>query len=276
MRIRRIVVAIDASPASVAALEAAAEFAAALQAEVLGLFVEDINLLRWSSLPFAREVGALSAERRRLSGEEMERQLRFQAERAREALAAVERRLGVRTSFRIARGTVAEQLIKALKAEDLLSLGARGWAAGRGLGSTARTVAFTARGRVLILPHGARLAAPAAVLFDGSPAGNEALETALAIAGGGPRDVHVYCVAETAQAGEQLARQAADRLGPRGEGMLYRQVKPKDLPRVAPAIRAAGANTLVVPGPSDLIPNGVIESVVTEFPGPALVVRVTE
>jgi nucleotide-binding universal stress UspA family protein len=276
MRIRRIVVAIDASPASVAALEAAAELAAALEAEVLGLFVEDINLLRLSSLPFAHEVGALSATRRRLSGVDMERQLRFQAERAREALAAVERRLGVRTSFRIARGTVAEQLINALKAEDLLSLGARGWASGRGLGSTARTVAFTSRGRVLILPHGARLTGPAAVLFDGSPSGVEALETALAIAGGRPRDVHVYCVAETEKDGEHLARQAADHLGPGGEGILYRQVKPKDLPRATPAIRTAGANTLVVPGSSDLIADGVIETVVTEFPGPALVVRVRE
>jgi nucleotide-binding universal stress UspA family protein len=53
---RRILVALDASVNSLAAIEQAATLAANLEAEQLGLFVEDINLLRIATLPFARQI----------------------------------------------------------------------------------------------------------------------------------------------------------------------------------------------------------------------------
>ena len=53
---RRILVAIDTSPHGSAALEAAARLATELRAELEGLFIEDINLLRLAGLPFAREI----------------------------------------------------------------------------------------------------------------------------------------------------------------------------------------------------------------------------
>ena len=46
LSIRRILVALDASPASLSAMQNAVELAARLGAELIGLFVEDINLLR--------------------------------------------------------------------------------------------------------------------------------------------------------------------------------------------------------------------------------------
>ena len=52
MRFRRIVVAIDGTPTSLAALEATGELASAWGAELVGLFVEDTNLLRMASLPY--------------------------------------------------------------------------------------------------------------------------------------------------------------------------------------------------------------------------------
>ena len=58
--VRRILVAVDASHHSIAALEAAVELATRFQAELLGLYVEDINLLRLAQLPFGREVGTFS------------------------------------------------------------------------------------------------------------------------------------------------------------------------------------------------------------------------
>ena len=57
MTLRRIVVGLDAGPRDRAALEAAAQLAARMQAELVGLFVEDIDLLHLAGLPFAREVG---------------------------------------------------------------------------------------------------------------------------------------------------------------------------------------------------------------------------
>ena len=53
--VRRILVALDASPHSHAALEEAAALAKPLQAELAGVFVLDAELLRLSALPVARE-----------------------------------------------------------------------------------------------------------------------------------------------------------------------------------------------------------------------------
>ena len=55
-KIQRILVALDASTDSLAALDAAAKLAQCLQAELVGLFVEDVNLLYMAGLPFTREL----------------------------------------------------------------------------------------------------------------------------------------------------------------------------------------------------------------------------
>ena len=84
--IRRILVALDASPHSFAALEAAAHLAAHLEAELSGLYVEDENLLRGAELPITRMVGSFSGEVRPVERGDMEQQLNVQAARARRAL----------------------------------------------------------------------------------------------------------------------------------------------------------------------------------------------
>ena len=56
MQIKRIIVALDASAHSQAAMDAAASIAELLEAELIGVFVEDINLVRVAQLPFVREV----------------------------------------------------------------------------------------------------------------------------------------------------------------------------------------------------------------------------
>lgn len=65
--IRRILVALDTSPSSQAALEAAVALAERLNAEVCGLFVEDVDLLRVAESPYAREILYPSAEEGRLT-----------------------------------------------------------------------------------------------------------------------------------------------------------------------------------------------------------------
>ena len=89
---RRILVAVDASPHSLAALDAALRLAADLEAEVIGLFVEDINLLRLAGMPFASEVRTSSAATYELSSGGMEAGMRAQAARARRLVQQARRR----------------------------------------------------------------------------------------------------------------------------------------------------------------------------------------
>lgn len=87
MRIRRVVACF--APGSVARPEAAARLARELEAEFLGLFVEDADLLRFASLPFAREVGLASALPLAMNLAALERQLRAQASALEAALTAI-------------------------------------------------------------------------------------------------------------------------------------------------------------------------------------------
>ncbi|HEX7973975.1 MAG TPA: universal stress protein [Anaerolineales bacterium] len=176
--IRRILVALDASPHSLAALRAAAELAANMDAELLGMFVEDINLLRLAELPFARQVSSFSAEPRSLSREQVEQQLRSQARTARRAMENLVGSSRLRWSFRVTQGVIAGELLSAAEQTDLIILGKAGWSHGRRLGSTARLVVTQAASNALVLQHGVQLGLPVGVVFDGSPQSQRALEIA--------------------------------------------------------------------------------------------------
>jgi len=111
VRIRRVVACF--APGHVARPEAVARFARELQADLLGLFIEDVELLRFAALPFAREVGMASASLLAMSLEGLERQMRAQAELVEAALAAI---LGPAAgwTFRVARASPANAVEAAL------------------------------------------------------------------------------------------------------------------------------------------------------------------
>ena len=102
MKVRRIVVRLDPAPRSRSVLDAAAALAAVLEAELVGLFVENVNLLHFAGLPFAREIGFVSATHRTLDVAGMERALRTRAKQARDLMTLVGQLSGVPCSFRVA------------------------------------------------------------------------------------------------------------------------------------------------------------------------------
>jgi hypothetical protein len=110
MKIRRIVVRLEPRPAG---LEALAQLAEELQAELLALFVENADLLHLAALPFAREVGFPSAIRRSLDSAAMERSLQALAAELRRACDAALGASSVKWSFRVARGSPAAALAAA-------------------------------------------------------------------------------------------------------------------------------------------------------------------
>jgi len=118
-KIRRIVVKVDSARRR-AVLEAAAALADKLEAELVGLFVENVDLLHFAGLPFAREVGIASAKQRPLDVAAMERSLRALAKEAHETLALIARDTQVRWSFRVARGPEAPELLATVTDEDLV------------------------------------------------------------------------------------------------------------------------------------------------------------
>ncbi len=182
--IRHILVALDASPHSLTALAAAAELARALQAELRGLFVEDVNLLKLAQLPFAQEIHYPRATSQKLDPPLMEQQLRAQAAQAQENLRRVAEQASLDWSFRVTRGFVAAELLAAAVEADLLVLGriSRRLVRLPGPGSTARTAVAQAKHPVLLLGSDFDLNQPVLVLYDGSAVARTALGMAAELA----------------------------------------------------------------------------------------------
>ena len=266
--IRRITVALDASASSLAALEAALDLAAQWGAEVEGIFVEDINLLRWASLPFAVEVGHVSGEFRRSNRPDVERQLQALADRAHAHLRRAADRRRVRARFRKVQGNVVAALRAALAETDLVTLGRgeRPRTARAGLGSTARALAGGQRGLVFVISHRVRLPSPIALLFHDSSAGQRALAVAIGMAQRSRQPLAIITAGEPGAVPQDRIDQAG-REGVELRTVLVRRGTPT---RVASAAQDMGAGILVMSA-SQFSPDD-IEQVAAAFSGALLLV----
>jgi nucleotide-binding universal stress UspA family protein len=246
--IRRILVALDASPHSQAALEAASDLADALKAELVGIFVEDVNLLHLAGLPFAREVGYPSGTERPLDSPSMERELRIQAEQARQTLAGVAVRRQIQWSFRVVRGQVATELLIAAQEADLLALGRASWASTRRvrLGATARVVVAQAPRPVLLLQHGHAICQPVQLVYDASSGARQALATAVQLAALTGAHLTVMLVMDAPESGPHLQEEVDDRLQVQQVKGHYRQLVDPTAEELAQALRRAGGGTLII------------------------------
>lgn len=151
---RRILLALESAQDRLA-FEAAAELASRLQAQLRGVFVENADLLRLAHLPFAHEITLGAATPRRLEATRLERDLRTQAEEARQHLAAQAAHLRLEWTFEVMRGALHTTL--ALADEfDVMVLG--------------RSADALSRGGDTLL-----------VAFDGTPGSVRALEIAAAL-----------------------------------------------------------------------------------------------
>ena len=263
--IKRILIALDASPHSLSALEAAAELATSLRAELLGLFVEDINLLRLAELPFAREVGHFSGTVRRVSTRHLERQLQTQAGRARQALDAIAGRAQVQWSFQVTRGQIASELQAAALDADLVILGKAGWSGQRCLGSHARTFLAHTRGSTLILQEGVGLGLPVLVLYDGSRATQSALAAGTELMRAREGHLTVFVAADGQPEARRLQAESAEWLRQRGLRASYRWLARADVPRLCHAVRAEGGGMLVLHRDTPLLRGKALQTLLDEM-----------
>jgi nucleotide-binding universal stress UspA family protein len=176
----RILLPLDLSRDSLSALAAAFDLAVGMGAEVSGLFVEDTQLLSAGSLPLAREVGFSSGISRSIGPLDIDKAFRSVAGRARDVLAQTSQRVKVRSSFRVARGDVAAEILAASSEADLLVIGKVSCTIGgfRKLGSTCTAILTQSHIPVLIVEEGTTLSPPIIAVHDGSDAGRRALDFA--------------------------------------------------------------------------------------------------
>jgi len=210
--VRRIVVAADSSTHGRAALKAAADLAVRLDADIEGLFVEDIDLVHLAELPLGREMHLISGAARALDKETLEAELRAEASEARRALKSLCERARVRSNFRVVRGRVETEIIAAAGEGDLLVLGVFSRAIGptQRPGSTALAAAEHAPRSVLLLRPGASVTGKALVAYDGSEGAELALDAGGRLAGEFDGSLTVLLIADTPDHADALQRRVEE------------------------------------------------------------------
>ncbi len=272
--IDRILVALDSSPSSLAALEAAAELAIGFEAELIGLFVEDVNLLRLAELSFTQEVGLFSARSRRVEIRHIERQFRSQASQARQALERIARTTRLEYSFRVARGMVVPELLTAAAEADMIILGKTGWSpvGQRRLGSTVRSILSEGTQLTLVLQHGIQLGQPILVIFDGSVTAQKALLAAAQLVPQDTGPLNVLVLAPEAETAETFQAEAERLLSQQNKRGRYLWQKKLETERLVRLIEAEGYRMLVVPK-DGLLEQPTLLTLLNELENPVLLVR---
>lgn len=202
---REILVAIDTSKHSQAALEAAASLARMMEATIHGLFVHDEIWNRISKLPSIKTVNELTGQITSFEDESLEDQVRLLKNRLKTKLEQVSRQHELSHSWRSEQGKVEEKILEAAEEADLITIGLRGTSAGRKvLGSSARRIIEKADKPVLILRKGLRLGNTITVVYNSSDESKRGLKIALDIAGKNESTLTVLVLNNESEAEEKI------------------------------------------------------------------------
>jgi nucleotide-binding universal stress UspA family protein len=245
----RVLVLLDGSRMSYAALRAAAEIAASTGADVLGVFVEELNQLRSAGYGFAREVGASSGVSRPFDPAGVEQRMQRLADKARRALAGAVAPHGGRHSLSIARGHVIDEVLALAGPGDLLVLGRVGWSSAPGarLGSTAKGLVHRSPGRVLLWCEKRSLPQGRVVVFlnDHVDANSRAIQAAAEVTRRSHRPVTLLLGADSSVLSKDLKGVARD-LGVQESELRVRSLPSTDPVTVASILRQERAVQLVL------------------------------
>lgn len=270
--IQRILVAVDASPQSLAALEAAIELASKMEAELIGIFVEDINLLRVSGFPFAREVSYITPTKREIDSPHIEMQLRAQARRVEHILSNMAEQAHLRWSFRTVRGHISAELLAASLDTDIIIMGKKGWSSGKQAGSTTRVMVVKSPHQTMVLERSVRHGYPVMVAYENSPAGKKAL-SAINLVWDKTSLVCVLILADEAEEARELRLEAQAWLEENGISAHFNWLPEADGEKLARQTRTQSCGVLILPADSEHLPSDTLLDLVNNSECAILLVR---
>lgn len=274
-KIQRILVALDTSTGSLAALQASAGLAAALKAELIGLFVEDVNLIRYSALPFALEQRWPAARRQPLDEQQIEHQLRLRASQARRALAAAAEQLEVPWTFRVVRGQVTNEVLVACLEADLLSLGctSRALMQKSRLGSTAREATQRSPRSVLLAREPGEMDWPVVVTYDGSTLARYGLAAGMRLAQRYENNLIVLVLGENREAAAPLVEDVQALVEPTHVHVDFHFVATGDADQLVNLIKKQSCNLVILAGETPLLLSETLQALLDGLDCPVMLVR---
>lgn len=233
-------------------LEAAAEIAAVRGLPLVGLVIEDAELLASAGLPFAREIGRVSGHPRPLNAAAVEARMRAENERLGSRLAEIARRHDVVANLEIGRGHRIQTVLARLGPTDML--------VGRRSGGVERPFALVERvlvaARCAVLVTGTRASVLAGngvpmVLVEDMASVERVVAVAVALTRGHHRVIGLLIGPTRASA--TAARHAAARLADFGLQALPIELPGLDAATVLRAVRRERSALLCVARDSALL-----------------------
>jgi len=260
---RRIAVALEVSAAGRPLVEACARLAARLGAELEGIFVEDVNLLRLSGLSFLRELRPSSLGEEAVSARRMQSELRALARAAEQMLEQAARETGVPWSFRVWRGQAGAEALAGGLAAEFLGL-AR-------IGRRASLRLWAASGFRAYRPP--QISSGICVLLNAGDTAQQLLETAAYLAQQPDNLLTVLLPAAATEQADALREAAAMLLAGHGQTARFIRLERTDAASLAQAALRAGAAMLVAETGHPLFRSAGLETCMEALSCAVLLVR---
>jgi len=243
----RILVWLDPSARQEASLEVLPALGSA--AEILGLFVEDTNLIEFSRLKIAREVSFEGTTARQMDQRGIERQFRIHGARMRNLFETAARKISASHSFHVVRGELRTELLGMSTNFDVMVLAHSRRHFGPRLTVRAQLSQLLAGGpRTLVFVQEQwRTGRSVVALFDGSPESRAALRAAAAIADSDRLEFSILLPDMGEERGLALRNQITEILS-NSTGHSIRVISTHDVDELVCAAEAENARVLVVPG----------------------------
>jgi nucleotide-binding universal stress UspA family protein len=251
---RRIAITLDAFKLSAQALEQALRLAKRMDAQLEGIFIEDIDLIHVAELPFLREVRAVSRSEGAVSLVQMEHELRALARRAERMLSEHAALHDVAWSFRVWRGSIDTDLLAADIEADVFALTHLGATLSRRRNAPAGSTAVS-------------------VLFTGSEASVRALDTAVKLVSDPSKALNILLSAGD-EAGLTRLQQAANKqLGDVAANVHFIPLKDGSLADLLEILGDTHTAVLVMERDNALVQTVTLRQNLNNLDCPLLVVR---
>lgn len=272
---RRILLALDAASLSNAVLETAVELAARLQAELHGLFIEDIDLLRSAELPFVQEFSLTRTSGAVFDAPRVEGELKLLAAQARRTLQDAARRSKIHCTFDVVRGQLAASLAHAAADIDLVVLRGSCRPVARYLKMEApgRTATLDLGRSVLLLEAEAGLPGVIFAAFDGEESGAKALRMGAELAASAQGELRVLLLVDHGRARGSLEAEARTLLRDSAVSVSFQVIQADDLTALRGATRGRNAGLLVLGATSPNLAGAERARLIESLGCPLLLVR---
>ncbi len=274
LRFKKILVALDASPQSIHALETGAKLACALKVRLKGLFVEDIDILKLCESPIAQEIHFFSFRRNPAHRKRLEYQLKIMAEKINKKIADIASKLSIPWDFMVTRGGVASEILSAAEEADLVILGKSGWSKETfHIGSTAQNLIFKGKGNILILGKTPSKGAPIFLFFFNTPLFKKALELSILIKQDQHSPIVIIIPTTDINQGIVIRDSLKKQLKESFKEIFFRIIEVREPSDISVESSILREGWFVIPWDSTIVPETSIKAIISQAKGSILIVK---